>query len=86
MVLTAAQTRAFFRDADQMAIPDATVTQLATEGIATVSDLGKFEKDSIKQVVDNLRNPGGRIANPDPALALVARSVKTEEESSLNRL
>ena len=36
MVLTAAQVNTFFTHADQMAIPAATVAQLANEGIATV--------------------------------------------------
>ena len=30
-----------------------------------VSDLLEFDKDSFKEVVDNLRRPGGRIPNPD---------------------
>jgi hypothetical protein len=64
MVLTAAQTTAFFENDDQMAIPHGTVVQLAQEGIDTVDDLLDFDKDSLKQVADNLRRPGGRI--PDP--------------------
>ena len=39
MVLTAAQTTAFFEGADQMGIPHDTVVQLQTEGITTVDDL-----------------------------------------------
>ena len=35
MVLTGAQTTAFFEGADQMAIPNATVLQLVAEGIET---------------------------------------------------
>ena len=52
-----------------MAIPAATVAQLANEGIATVLDLTEFDKETFKQVVDNLRNPGGRVPNPDPGAA-----------------
>ena len=66
MVLTAAQVQAFFTFPDQMAIPAATVTQLAEEGIASVQDLAEFDKDTFAQVLENLRKPGGRIPNPDP--------------------
>ena len=53
MVLTAAQTTAFFEDAAQMAIPHATVVQLQTEGIMTVDDLEDFDEDDIDQVSSN---------------------------------
>ena len=69
MVLTAAQTTSFFRDADQMGIPQATVTQLQVEGITTLSDLADFDKDTLQQVADNLRKPGGRIPDPTPGAA-----------------
>ena len=59
MVLTAAQTTAFFEDAAQMAIPHATVVQLQTEGITTVDDLEDFDEDDIDQVSSNLRRPPG---------------------------
>ena len=65
MVLTAAQINAFFTDAAQMAIPAATFMQLQHEGIANVGDLSEFDRETFKQVVDNLRSPGGRIPNPD---------------------
>ena len=67
MVLTANQTRAFFEHADQMGIPAATVTQMEAEGITTVSDLADFDKDSLQQLADNLRRPGGRVPDPNPA-------------------
>ena len=66
MVLTAAQTTTFFEHADQMGIPHATVLQLQSEGITLVSDLVDFNKDSLQQLVDNLRNPGGRVPDPNP--------------------
>ena len=66
MVLTAAQVTAFFTGADQMALPAATFAQLALEGITSPDDLTGFDKDTMKTVADNLRNPGGRIPNPDP--------------------
>ena len=62
MVFTAAQTTAFFEDANQMAIPHATVVQLSTEGIDNVEDLGDFDKDNLNQVATNLRRPPGGAA------------------------
>jgi hypothetical protein len=58
MVLTAAQTTAFFENEDQMGIPHATVVQLATEGIVSVIDLADFHKESLQQLADNLIRPG----------------------------
>ena len=66
MVLTNAQTSAFFQNATQMAIPVATVLQLQQEGIISVDDLAEFDKTSISQIADNLRRPGGRIPDPTP--------------------
>jgi hypothetical protein len=67
MVFTAGQTTAFFEHAVQMGIPHATVIQLVVEGIDEVQDLAEFDRDALTQVADNLRRPGGRIPNPDPA-------------------
>ena len=69
MVLTAAQTTAFFENADQMGIPHATVVQLGIEGIVTIGDLADFHKDALQHLADNLRKPGGWIADPNPAAA-----------------
>jgi hypothetical protein len=66
MVFTIAQTTAFFEGPDQMGIPADTRIQLTNEGIDSVSDLSDFYKDTLTQVADNLRRPGGRIPNPDP--------------------
>ena len=66
MVLTAAQTTTFFEHADQMGIPHTTVMQLCAEGIKAVTDLVDFDKDSLQQLVDNLRRPGGHIPDPNP--------------------
>ena len=67
MVLTMAQTTTFFEHADQMGIPHATILQLQSEGITLVSDLADFNKDSLQQLADNLRHPGGRVLDPNPA-------------------
>mmetsp|Transcript_33177 Transcript_33177/g.50752 ORF Transcript_33177/g.50752 Transcript_33177/m.50752 type:complete len:93 (+) Transcript_33177:65-343(+) len=77
MLLMAAQMLVFFTHADQTAIPNETVNQLANKGIAAVSDLSEFNKESLKQILDNLRNPGGRIPNPDPGAP--AGSVDAQE-------
>ena len=49
-----------------MPILNATVVQLANEGIATVADLLDFDKESLRQIADNLRRPGGRVPDPTP--------------------
>ena len=67
MVLTAAQMTTFFEHANQMGIPHTTVLQLQSEGITLVSDLVDFNKDSLQQLADNLRCPGGRELDPNPA-------------------
>ena len=66
MVLTAAQTIAFFESPDQMGIPHASMVQMQLEWIQSIADLADFEIDSLQQLADNLRQPGGRIADPDP--------------------
>ena len=66
MVLTAAQSTAFFENPDQMGIPHTTMVQMQQEGIQSVADLAEFEKQSLQQLADTLRKPGGRIADPDP--------------------
>ena len=40
---------------DQMGIPHNTVAQMAIEGITMASDLAEFDKDSLEQLVNNLR-------------------------------
>ena len=74
MVLTAAQTTAFFENADQMGVQHATVVQLALEGIQTVDDLADFDQEALQQLADNLRRPGGRV--PTPAFVFGAKSQK----------
>ena len=69
MVLTAAQTTAFFENNDQMGIPHETMVQMQQEGIHSVADLADFDKDSLQQLADNLRKPGGRIPDPNPNTA-----------------
>ena len=69
MVLTNAQTTAFFEGPTQMGIPNATVIQLLAEGITNVDDLVDFDKDTLQKVADNLRRPGGRVPDPTPNAA-----------------
>ena len=49
-----------------MEIPVATIVQLDKEGIEHPDNLKDFDKDSLKDVANNLRNPGGRISDPNP--------------------
>ena len=69
MVLTAAQTTAFFESPDQMGIQHKTMVQMPQEGIQAVADLADFEKQSLQQLADNLRQPGGRIPDTNPSTA-----------------
>jgi hypothetical protein len=69
MPLTTTQAASFFKDADQMNIPHATVVQLVSKGIDAVADLADFDKSSIKQIPENLRQPAGRIPDPTPGAA-----------------
>jgi hypothetical protein len=88
MVLTAAQTTAFFENEDQSGIPHATVVQLATEGITSVIDLADFDKDSLQQLADNLRRPG-RVPDPNhaaPPVATIATPSFIFEAKSQQRL
>ena len=55
-----------------MGIPHATMVQMQHEGIQSVADLADFEKQSLQQLADNLRKPGGRGPDPDPNTALGA--------------
>ena len=89
MVLTAAQTTAFFENPDQMGIPHATMVQMQLEGIQSVPDLTDFEKQSLQRLTDNLRKPGGRVADPDPnapAGATIAMPAFTYGAKSQKRL
>ena len=72
MVLTVAQTTAFFENADQMGVQHAMVVQLALEGIQSIYDLAYFGKEALQQLADNLRHPGGRVPNPDTGAAIGA--------------
>ena len=52
--LIAAQTTAFFENADQMGIPNETVVQIQQKGIDNVDNLVDFNKDTIEQIAANL--------------------------------
>ena len=69
MVITAAQTMAFFENPNQMGILHVMVIQLQVEGITTIQDLADFYKDTLQQLTENLRKPAGRIPDPNPAAA-----------------
>ena len=62
----AVQTTAFFEGHHQIRVPHATVLQFQLEGISGVDDLSDFDKDSLKQLADNLHHLGGCIPDPNP--------------------
>ena len=89
MVLTAAQTTAFFESPDQMGIPHATMVQMQHEGIQSIADLADFEEESLQQLADNWRKTGGRIPDPNPnapAGATIPMSAFTYGAKSQKRL
>jgi hypothetical protein len=65
MVMTNAQTTAFFENAAQMGLDAATRAQLVIEGITEVDDLAEYDKESWLVLAQNLKKPSGRIPNPD---------------------
>jgi hypothetical protein len=42
---------------------------MQAEGITNVQDLAYFGKESLQQLADNLRRPGGRVPDPNPNAA-----------------
>ena len=66
MVINTAKMTTFYEHSNQMVIPHTTVVQLHAEAIEAVEDLADFDKDSLQQLVDNLRCPGGRVPDPNP--------------------
>ena len=77
MVISIAQTAAFFESANQMAIPHATVVKLVEEGIFTASDLCEFDETAIKLIADNLKRPGGRLPDPNCNNPLKKATIET---------
>ena len=58
-----------------MAVPAATLAGLTNEGIDMMDDLEDFDDEDLKQVMSNLRHPGGTI--PDPTDATGVRRLPT---------
>lgn len=65
MPLSDAEIKAFFEDEGQMGLSAATAAKLITEGIEHPSDLAEFDKDTLKQVAENLRKHGDMMDDPD---------------------
>ena len=61
MTITAAQTKVFFEENDHMEIPRTTLLQLQNEVITRVDNPDDFDKETLQQIAENLRRPGGRI-------------------------
>ena len=52
---TPAQSDAFYTDADQMAIPNASHAATQAEGLVSVEDLAEFKKLDLEQVAKSVR-------------------------------
>ena len=48
-----------------MALPPATVTKLAEEGILSPTYLSELDDKTMSQTADNLRRPGGQVVDPN---------------------
>eukprot|EP00957_Ditylum_brightwellii_P142928 10890070-Ditylum_brightwellii.AAC.1 len=59
------QTNTFFTSSKQMEVTKEMLKELGKEAIKEVKDLTEFNKDIWKQVMDNLKHPGGQMKNPD---------------------
>ena len=64
MVLTGAQTLAFFTNEDQMGVPAETVAQMEQEGITNVDDLAEF--DNTRMTVPKLKSDAILLASCRP--------------------
>ena len=65
MVLSSAQTNAFFEYLAHMGFPRPTVVYLQQEGIIIVNDISNFNKTTIKQLAVKLRFPAGHVKHPN---------------------
>ena len=72
MVLTNASIDTFFTNAKQMALPARIALKLREEGIWSPADLLEFDTKSMSQIADNLRRPGGRVADPNDTSTTIA--------------
>ena len=66
MPLTVAEMINVFVDPMQLGVPNDTMMKLVMEGINTLEALANHDEDTMKIIVNNLRNHGERIPNPDP--------------------
>ena len=64
--MNAAQTLAFFTDATQMGLPNASFDFLLSEGISSLSDLMDADHAMIDTIATNARKPHDRVPHPNP--------------------
>ena len=86
MVITAAQIKSFFEDADQMGLTHRTRTlSLNTEAIITVGELAEWKDDDWDQWKNNCRKPD-RIPDPEKPANLIHQTSFVISVNSPNRL
>ena len=71
-MLTIAYVKAFFERSTQIVIPRETRIQLKSKVIDIPEDLEDFDEDSIFNISDNLRIPGGRASDLTPGYVVEA--------------
>ena len=81
MVLSAAETTAFFQGATNMAIPTATRVAMQQEGITAVEDLAAFTDDDLKLIADNLRKLPAGLPIPVPVREVFLREQPSPHQS-----
>ena len=86
MVLTEAQIKSFFEDADQMGLTNWTLTlSLNTEGITTVGELADWKDDDWDQRKKNCKKPD-KILDPANPANLIHQTPFAISVKSLKRL
>ena len=71
MVLTNVQILAFFTNANQMALPPATVTKLAEKGILSPANLSEFKFKAMSRIANSLPRPGGWVIDTNDLNATI---------------
>ena len=64
-MITGSETNLLFETNNQMDIPNTTVAHIVNEGIYKVTNIPPFDKDTLQDITENIRRPGGRVPDPN---------------------